>query len=155
MARRQEGVDSAPFCILVHVAFEIALVAALALNWRGPLRRTLLLAGLGIHVIMRAWTFAYFVPEVLAFMSTPPEAPFSPELAGRARLWGALGWVRRALIVATSFLVLLALMTPVDQGGPNVSRERAGDGSEPVESTVARSAAGMMRSGGWSGGRDS
>jgi hypothetical protein len=104
--------DSTVFWILVHVTFEVALVAALALNWRAPRRRTLLLIGLGVHVVMRAWTFAYFVPEVLAFMSTPPEGPFSPELAARARLWGALGWLRRGLIAATSVVVLLALVTP-------------------------------------------
>lgn len=69
------AVDSTRFWILVHVSFEIALVAALALNWRAPRRRTLLLAGLGAHIVMRAWTFAYFVPEVLEFMATPPDRP--------------------------------------------------------------------------------
>ena len=107
--------DSTPFWILVHVTFEAALLVALALNWRVPRRRTLLLFGLGVHVVMRAWTFVYFVPEIMAFMSTPPEGPSSAELAARARLWGALGWVRRVLIAATSVLALLALMAPAEQ----------------------------------------
>jgi len=116
--------DSTPFWILVHVTFEAVLLAALALNWRAPQRRTLLLIGLGIHVVMRAWTFVYFVPEILAFMSIPPEGPSSPELAARARLWGALGWVRRVLIAATSALVLLALMAPAEQGAAGQTKPK-------------------------------
>jgi hypothetical protein len=115
--------DSTSFWILVHVTFEIALVAALALNWRAPQRRTLLLIGLGVHLVMRAWTFVYFVPEILAFMSIPPEGPSSAELAARARLWGALGWVRRVLIAATSVLVLLAHMAPAEQGAAGRTKE--------------------------------
>jgi len=118
------AVDSTLFWILVHVTFEITLVAALALNWRAPRRRTLLLIGLGVHLMMRAWTFAYFVPEILAFTNTPPGGPFSPELAARVSLWGTLGWLRRALIAATSVLVLVALTTPANQGEPEVCRER-------------------------------
>jgi hypothetical protein len=118
------AVDSTLFWILVHVTFETALVTGLALNWRSPRRRTLLLAGLAVHVVMRAWTFAYFVPEILAFTNTPPEGPFSPELAARTRLWGALGWVRRVMIAATSVLVLAALTTPVNQDEQKACRER-------------------------------
>jgi hypothetical protein len=118
------AVDSAGFWILVHVAFEIALVAALALNWRAPRRRTLLLAGLGVHIVMRAWTFLYFVPEITHFMAAAPGGPYSPELAARVSLWGTLGWARRALIAATSLLVLLALITPAGAGEPAGSEGR-------------------------------
>jgi hypothetical protein len=128
------GVDSAPFWIAIHVALEIALVTALALNWRARRRRTLVLAGLGIHILMRAWTFAYFVPEITQFMATPPQGPYSSELAARVSWWGHLGWARRALIAATSVLALLALIAPAGTGepaGPNDRvrhRERAAIG---------------------------
>jgi hypothetical protein len=118
LARLQgpNGVDSAPFWIAIHVALEVALIAALALNWRERRRRTLILVGLGVHVLMRAWTFWYFVPEITQFMITPPDGPSSPELAARVSLWGTLGWVRRALIATYSVVLLLALMMPAGTG---------------------------------------
>lgn len=127
--------DSTLFWIAIHVGFEIALLATLALNWRSPARRTLLLAGLGVHIVVRAWTFAYFVPEVLDFMATPPNGPYSPELAARVSQWGILGWARRALIAATSVLVLLALIAPArrDRTTTNVQT-----GSSPAPATPAR-----------------
>ena len=121
------AVDSTRFWILVHVSFEIAVVAALALNWRAPRRRTLILAGLGVHIVMRAWTFLYFVPEITEFTATPPDGPFSAELAARVSLWGTLGWARRALIAATSVLVLLALIAPAGEGEPADSLGRRRD----------------------------
>jgi hypothetical protein len=121
------GVDSAPFWIAIHVSLEIALIAALALNWRAPRRRTLILVGLGIHILVRAWTFLYFVPEIAHFMAIPPEGPFSPELAARVSRWETLGWARRALIAATGVVLLLALMTPAGEGKPAAFRERRHD----------------------------
>ena len=118
------AVDSTRFWILVHVCFEIALIAALALNWRAPRRRRPLLVGLGVHILVRAWTFLYFVPEITQFMAIPPEGPFSPELAARVSRWGALGWVRRALIAAVSVTPLLALVTPPDDREPATCRGR-------------------------------
>ncbi len=69
------------------MSFEIALVAALALNWRAPRRRMLLLTGLGVHIVMRVWTLLYFVPEITQFMATDPNSPSSPELADRVARW--------------------------------------------------------------------
>jgi hypothetical protein len=107
-----------------HVSLEIASVAALALNWRTPRRRTLILAGLGVRVLVRVWTFLYFVPEITQFMVTPRDGPFSPELAARVSLWGTLGWVRRALIAAISIILLLALPMPAREDDSAASRER-------------------------------
>jgi hypothetical protein len=72
----------------------------------------LILVGLGVHLLVRAWTFLYFVPEIGQFMAASPEGPYSPELAARVNLWGSLGWVRRGLIAASGIVLLLALMTP-------------------------------------------
>ena len=118
------ALDSARFWILAHVSFELALAAALAFNWRAARRRTLLLTGLGVHALMRAWTFLYFVPEITQFATIPPESPLSPELAARVSLWAILGWARRALIAATGLAVLLALMTPADGRKPSATPKR-------------------------------
>jgi hypothetical protein len=118
------GVDSAPFWVGIHLALEVALIAALALNWRAPRRRTLILVGLGVHLVMRMWTFLYFIPEITQFMAISPEGPFSPELETRVSLWGILGWVRRALISASGVVLLLALMTPAAENELAAFRKR-------------------------------
>jgi len=109
------GVNSTPFWIPIHVGLEILLVLALVLNWRARGRRNLLLLGLGIHALVRVWTFMYFVPEILAFMSVPPDGPYSAELVARTATWGMLGWIRRGLIALDSVVLLLALMRPGPQ----------------------------------------
>lgn len=78
---------------------------------------------------VRLWTFAYFVRVILAFAATPPGGAWSPELAARVDRWGELGWLRRALIAATSLLVLLAPLAPAPPDGPSVRRgaEYGGD----------------------------
>jgi hypothetical protein len=118
------GVDSAPFWIGIHLALEIALIAALALNWRAPRRRTLILVGLGIHPLVRAWSFLYFVPEIGQFMAASPEGPYSPELAARVKLWGSLGWVRQGFIAVSGIVLLVALMTPALDDEVAAFRER-------------------------------
>lgn len=107
-----DALQSTPFWIPIHVGLEILLVVALVLNWRAPGRRSLILAGLGIHVLVRAWTFLYFVPEITAFSSISPDSTYSPELAARTVMWGTLGWLRRALIALDSVVLLLALARP-------------------------------------------
>jgi hypothetical protein len=122
------SLQSTPFWIPIHVTLEILLVVALALNWRAPRRRTLILAGLGVHVLVRVWTFLYFVPEIMAFTTTATDGAYSTELAARVAMWGALGWLRRALIVLDSVLLLLVLTQPVPghrQRGLHADRQPA------------------------------
>jgi hypothetical protein len=126
------SLQSTPFWIPIHVGLEILLVVALALNWHMPGRRSLILAGLGVHVLVRAWTFLYFVPEIMAFSSIAPNGPYSPELAARIAMWGTLGWLRRGLIALDSVVLLLALARPVASAtwpGPSALREPRREGA--------------------------
>jgi hypothetical protein len=127
LIQEPDGLDLVAFWIPVHLVLTIAMIAALVLNWRVPQRRMLILAGLGVYILMRAWTFLYFVPEITQFMSVPPEGQFSPELAARVSLWGTLGWIRRALIAVVSVVLLLALTSPASEGQLGASQERRQD----------------------------
>jgi hypothetical protein len=117
------SVNSTPFWIPIHVSLEIMLAVALALNWRARARRNLVLLGIGIHMLVRVWTFMYFIPEILAFTSIAPNGPYSGELVACTELWGQLGWIRRALIGLDSVLLLLALMRPGPLSSANALAE--------------------------------
>lgn len=121
------SVDSTPFWIPIHVGLEIMLVVALTLNWRARARRNLVLLAIGIHALVRVWTFMYFVPEILAFASIAPNGPHPSDLVARTELWGRLGWIRRALIGLDSVTLLLALMRP----GPRLSANALVEPREP------------------------
>lgn len=124
------SLQSTPFWIPIHVGLEILLVVALVLNWGMQRRRSLILLGLGIHVVVRIWTFLYFVPEIMAFSSIPTDGAYAPELAARVAMWGTLGWLRRMLIALDSVVLLLALARPIStaaQPDPAVVHESRHD----------------------------
>lgn len=110
------GLQLAAFWLLLHVLLTLALVPALVLNWRALLRRRLILAGTALYVLMRAATFAFFLPELAQFLNTLPEGSFSPELAARAGLWETLSWVRLGMVAALTILLLMATAMPFEKG---------------------------------------
>src|SRR5262249_50300566 len=61
------GVNRKLFWVPFHAALTLALPVALWAAWRSPAARRWLLAAVGGYVALRAWTFAYFVPQALRF----------------------------------------------------------------------------------------
>jgi hypothetical protein len=57
------GVSRRAFWMPAHVAFELALVLALAVTWSEPEIRSWLLVGLAIHATMWIWSALDFHPE--------------------------------------------------------------------------------------------
>jgi hypothetical protein len=103
------GVPLQSFWIPVHGAITVFIALSLFLTWRQPRVRRLLLIGLCAYIVMRAWSFAYFIPEMLAFQQIPPGAPPSAELSARVQSW-TFGSVFREPLDVISFLSwLLAL----------------------------------------------
>src|SRR5690606_6001930 len=72
LIRQDTGMPLPKSCIPAHIAITILMIAALAFNWRMPARRALVLVALGSYVVMRVWSFAYFIPEMLAFQNVDP-----------------------------------------------------------------------------------
>lgn len=82
----QGGVDRKVFWIPMHGVVTLALPLALWAAWRVPGARTWLLIALGLYLVIRIWTFAYFIPAVARF-----------EAADTIDVDAARAWVRWSL----------------------------------------------------------
>lgn len=103
------GVPLQTFWIPIHAAITVGLLLALILTWRERGVRRVLLVGLAAYVVMRAWSFAYFIPEMLAFQEVPVGAGPGPELAARVDRWVGLTWLRLPLDLIAWACFLIAL----------------------------------------------
>jgi hypothetical protein len=103
------GVELQTFWIPIHGAITVGLLLALVLAWPERSVRRLLLIGLSAYAVMRAWSFAYFIPEMLAFQEVPVAAAPDPALAARVDRWVGLTWLRLPLdlVAWTCFLAAL------------------------------------------------
>lgn len=99
------GMSRRRFWIPIHVAFELALIAALIAAWPQPNLRTPLLVALASHAVMRLWSAFDFIPKALAFERADPAAISERQ----ARAWTRRSLLRLPLdaITATSLLVAL------------------------------------------------
>jgi hypothetical protein len=107
------GVPLQTFWMPVHAAITAAAIVALAAAWRDRGTRRWLLVGLGSYFVMRAWSFAYFIPEMLELQKLPLDAPPTPELTARVARWTSLSWWRGVFDVASLASFFLALRQTV------------------------------------------
>jgi hypothetical protein len=98
------GVNRAPFWIVVHTLLTVTLLAALWASWRSATLRRRVAWTLGIHVALRAWTFAYFIPAALRFEAAQALIP------DEARTWVLLSPIR----TAATLVALVILWRPGD-----------------------------------------
>lgn len=103
------GVPLQNFWIPVHGAITVFFILSLVLNWRRSGVRRLLLISLCSYIVMRAWSFWYFIPEMLAFQQVPLDSPQSVELAGRVEGWTFWTSFREPLDLLSFGCCLLAL----------------------------------------------
>jgi hypothetical protein len=103
------GVPFQRFWIPVHAAITLFIILALVLCWRDLLVRRLLLIALGSYIVMRAWSFMFFIPEMLAFQKVPLDSAPSPELTARVSRWTTWTWFRVPLDIISFLCSLLAL----------------------------------------------
>jgi hypothetical protein len=126
------GVPLQSFWIPVHTAITIFLILSLVLSWRRPEVRRLLLIGLCSYALMRGWSFAYFIPEMLAFQQVPLDSPPSAELTGRVESW-TFWTVFRAPLDVISFGCYIFALRRLGKGTRQVER------SAPLARAAARS----------------
>jgi hypothetical protein len=100
------GISRKRFWIAIHVAFEVALIAALVWAWSHPVVRTCLLMALASHAVMRLWSAFDFIPKALAFEKAAPGTV--SEAAARA--WTARSRLRLPLDLLTCGAMLWALV---------------------------------------------
>ena len=103
------GVPLQKFWIPVHTAITLFLILSLALTWRQIEVRGLLLIGLGSYIVMRVWSWLFFIREMLAFQQVPIDSPPSVELSTRVARWTFWTWFREPLDIISCVCFLFAL----------------------------------------------
>jgi hypothetical protein len=103
------GVPLQKFWIPVHAAITLFLILSLALTWRQIEVRGLLLIGLGSYIVMRVWSWLFFIREMLAFQQVPIDSPPSVELSTRVARWTFWTWFREPLDIISCVCFLFAL----------------------------------------------
>lgn len=98
------GISRKRFWISIHFAFEVALIAGLALAWSQPAVFNALLVALASHAVMRVWSAFDFIPKALAFERADP-ASISE---GAARAWTRRSRLRLPLDLVTCGAMLTA-----------------------------------------------
>jgi hypothetical protein len=98
------GISRRRFWIPAHVAFELALIAALVAAWSQAELRSWLLAALATHAVMRIWSAFDFIPKALAFERADP-ALVEERVARR---WTGRSVWRLPLDLLTSGAMLMA-----------------------------------------------
>lgn len=99
------GLNRKVFWMPLHGALTLLLPVALWASWRRPATRRWLLVATGIYVVMRGWTFAYFIPAALQFEAA---AGHSPALVADARRWVLLSTLRTPLVLVAGAALWLA-----------------------------------------------
>ena len=91
-----------------HLAFEAALVLALWSAWPVVAVRNWLLLAAAAHLLMRVWSFAYFVPRALRFERA---GDLSAEQRDAARTWVRLSVWRLPLDLISLAALCAAVAT--------------------------------------------
>ena len=106
------GVNEAPFWISIHPLLILSLVAALAANWSDKPRRISIAVTCGIYAAVLAVTWIYFVPQLLAFATSPESTLPAAEWRARGHRWLYLSLIRGAFCIAGFMPLLVALSRP-------------------------------------------
>ncbi len=95
--------------IPLQVLFLLTFIIALILNWAVVPIRTYMLLSIGSFVLIIISTVAYFAKEIIFFSKTLEDAPATPELIKRAKLWAKWTTIRNILQLIGFVFLLLAV----------------------------------------------
>ena len=124
------GVPLQRFWIPVHVGITVSLVVALIVNWRDTKVRRLLVVGLASYIVMRVWSGAFFIPEMLAFQQVPLDSSATADLITRVDRWTSLTLWREPLDVLSFLCFLLAMFSAKRPGRTPATISRGHAASE-------------------------
>ena len=103
------------FWTTIHPLAILALIVALAANWRDGFRRKMIAMPLAAYVLAMIVTFMYFVPELREFRSSQQSSVSAAEWKERGERWQHLSWVRGGTLTILSIPLLLALAKRKDE----------------------------------------
>ncbi len=93
----------------LQILFLLSFIIALVLNWAVVLIRTYMLLSIGSFLLIIISTVTYFAKEIIYFSKTPEDAPATPELIKRAKLWEKWTTIRNILQLIGFVFLLLAV----------------------------------------------
>lgn len=96
------GLDLKTFWITFHSIHEITFILAIVFCWKLEPVRSWLLILFGIHFAVRAWTLAYFAPNIIEFQRIANTSESGMDLLNRVSLWRTLNYIRVAVFIAVS-----------------------------------------------------
>lgn len=104
------ALNEAPFWMTIHPLLILSLIASLALNWKFSARRKLIALSFGIYVSVLIVTRIYFLPELMAFATSPESNLPAAEWLARGHRWQNLSLIRGA-VCFLGFVPLLVSLT--------------------------------------------
>jgi hypothetical protein len=103
------GLDFKWFWIFAHSIHEITFILAIIYCWQLTEIRNSLLILFVIHMAVRAWTLAYFAPNIIAFQRLADLDGVPKTLPLKVKRWRQLNYIRVALFIAVSLALLPVL----------------------------------------------
>lgn len=98
----KNGTSLKTFWIVLHSIHELTFILAIIFCWKlAPIRNGLLIL-FAIHFAVRAWTLAYFAPNIIDFQKAAETPGSGKDLLSRAALWQTLNYVRVGIYIAVS-----------------------------------------------------
>ncbi|MCW3074965.1 MAG: hypothetical protein JWP69_2034 [Flaviaesturariibacter sp.] len=108
MFQGEHGLKPELFWMIIHPVNLLLFVLTLALHWRSPRRKNILIV-LGSYVLILAVTAIYFVPELISITTTPVSPTPDPALTERAAAWEALSIVRLGVLVVLAIVLFMGM----------------------------------------------
>lgn len=101
------GTSLKAFWIAFHSLHEIVFILAIIFSWKIPGARLWLIILFIVHFAVRAWTLAYFAPNIIEFQKIASASAELPgDLAARVSMWRKLNYVRVAIFIAVSLAMV-------------------------------------------------
>ena len=105
---RKQSKRSRTFWLPLSALLIISLIGALILNWQSSDVRNHIFGALACFGLTGALSGIYFVKEVIAFTKIPLDAPQTPELLRRTKLWLRWTSTRDVLQILAALFVTIA-----------------------------------------------
>ncbi len=96
------GASLKNFWIIFHSLHEITFILAIIFCWKIDFARNWLLVLFAIHFAVRAWTLAFFAPNIINFQEIAKGGSIAQDLVSKTSLWQTLNYTRVAIFVAVS-----------------------------------------------------
>jgi hypothetical protein len=103
--------NSSYFWIYIHPVAVLLFTINLAIYWKTPRRKSILVPML-VYVLILAITFSYFVPELMSITGTPYSDNISADLQSRGSRWIALSLVRAGVLMIILVVLILGMSKP-------------------------------------------